>query len=420
MPAPDASCPQPTPRPAVLSDGCGWETPCRGGAAPSTQRWRQAGDEDVTRHPCAGTVLRHRRDGGVGREANTVLLAPGRDLHSPQAPTPHRPIAHMASTPLPAPHGLQPCPRMRPHTVDVAVPPSWAGAELSQAGSPQHPHTVPAHRTPTSAPLLLLECSNQHLYPSTAAQPPPQHSALAPPAAPQPLTASPTPALPQAHPGLSHSTGTQCSTPIPACSDLGSHPQTPHRYPSTTTPILRGSQGRGICSVHGWGFVLQSCGGSPTSYRIPTEPPHHISDPAEPPPHSLFQGSPHNAPHRAPTPEPPAAPCYGGTRSPLSTSKPGKRPDTEWRSRPEPAGSPRAPPGAAGPCPVARWSRRCPRPPRAVSTGPDGAGRGPSAVGTCGAHGPRHPRPIPVSAPTRAAPAAPHCPDGTPGAAGAA
>lgn len=99
---PDASCLQPTPRPVVLSDGCGWETPCRGGAAPSTQRWRQAGDEDVTRHPSAGTVLRHRCDGGVGREANTVLLAPGWDAHSPQAPAPHYPITHIAGTRPPA------------------------------------------------------------------------------------------------------------------------------------------------------------------------------------------------------------------------------------------------------------------------------------------------------------------------------
>lgn len=40
--------PQHHPKAPTLSDGYGWETPCRGGAAVSPHRWRQAGDGDVT------------------------------------------------------------------------------------------------------------------------------------------------------------------------------------------------------------------------------------------------------------------------------------------------------------------------------------------------------------------------------------
>lgn len=410
-PAPDASCPQPTPRPVVLSDGCGWETPCRGGAAPSTQRWRQAGDEDVTRHSCGdGASSPPRWRGGPGGEHGSAGARAG----PPQPPGSRT-----------APSLTWPALGAQPRTASSLVPTrghtlwTWQcrhlGREQSRArpgvlsthtrsqhpgAQPQHPSCFLGAATSISTPALLL--SPHH---STQPWPHQQHLNLSLPLQHlqrhRPALASPTAlALSVPHRFLH----VQIWDPFP-------------RHPTDTPPPLPPSSGvhkaRASALCMDGGFVLQSEGGSPTPHHVPTEPPHRISHPAEPPPHSPFQGSPHSIPHRAPTPEPPAAPRYGGTGSPPGTSKPEKGPDTEWRSRPEPAGTPRAPPGAAGPCPVPRWSRRWPRLPPAASAGPDGAGRGPGAAGTCGAHGLRHPRPVSVSAPTRAAPAAPHCPDGT-------
>lgn len=296
---PDASRPQPTPRPAVLSDGCGWETPCRGGAAPSTQRWRQAGDEDVTRHPSAGTVLRHRCDGGVGREANTVLLAPGWDPHGPQAPAPHYPIAHTAGTRPPAPHGLQPCLRMRPHAGDVAVPPSWAGAELSQAGvSSTHIRSQcpePQLSTPPASRVQQPASPSQHCCsaPTTALSPSPSSSTSSPRCLPNTCIATGPPwFLPQHWNSVFHTDLCTFRSGI-------SSPDTAQLSPPSSG--VHKARASALCmdelspAVPRWVSRPASC---------PHKPPHHISHPAEPPPHSPFQGSPHFAPHRAPTPHP--------------------------------------------------------------------------------------------------------------------
>lgn len=184
-PGTDADSPQTTPRPAALSDGCGWETPCRGGAAPSTHRWRQAGDGDVTRHPCMGTVLRHRWDGGVGREANPALLAPGLVPRSPRPPAPHGPSAPTASTRPSAPGGPRRCPRMEPRAADVAAPPSWEGAELSRV-EPGQDSLAPAcirHIPGTQSRCPAPQTTPPHTFFSGVQLPTPslQHWELQPP-----------------------------------------------------------------------------------------------------------------------------------------------------------------------------------------------------------------------------------------------